>query len=369
MHNNIHRYLRLLLLTCVLASGFPIASSEETSSTCSYNCNVMEEAHENENEPVAISLYIDNDFLTGNSKDGDYTGGFALAFSGFNATRHPFSIDQGLSLVNNSLGVSSLFEQSDHTLHSCEVGLALFTPTDIESKNPIQDDRPYSSLIYISNAQQNLILQDRASWISTFSIGVLGLSAAGSVQNAFHSAIGSDKAEGWENQISEGGELTLKYSLTRQKYHDTDSDNFQFTTAAGFSVGYITEAFYGASFRIGAIRTPWWNFNVYTSNYGEKSNLTLPTRKFLNEFYFIAGANVKVRAYNTFLQGQFRESAVTYSANEIEPIVYEGWLGLSYEFASRIRLNYIVRYQSSEVNVGQANREFTYGELVTSYKF
>jgi hypothetical protein len=138
---------------------------------------------------------------------------------------------------------------------------------------------------------------------------------------------------------------------------------------AGFSVGYVTEGILGISVRTGILRTPWWSFNVHNSNYGEKSNISVPISKSLDEVFLVAGANVKLRAYNVFLQGQFRNSAVTYSSREVEPLVYETWLGVGCEFSSGIRLAYLVRQQTSELKTGTANRGFTYGELIAGYKF
>lgn len=326
-----------------------------------------------EKEPVTMSLYIDNDLFTGNNKDEDYTGGFALTFSGEDASRHPFSIDKPLAWINNVARVHNLLGLDDagisRTLHSCEIGIAAFTPTEKTSEDPIADDRPYSSLIYLSNTQQSISADSKNAVITSLSIGMLGLPIAGDIQNGIHSAIGSDRAKGWDNQISDGGEPTLKYSMVFQQYLDTSSENIQVTTSTGLSFGYLTEGTVGISLRTGIINTPRWSFNVPNSNYGEKSNITLPTSRSLNEVYFVAGANMKLRVYSAFLQGQFRDSSVSYSSSEIEHLVYEGWLGLGCEFNSGIRLNYLVRHQSSELKTGLADRDFTYGEFVASYKF
>ncbi len=326
-----------------------------------------------EKEPVTMSLYVDNDLFTGNNKDEDYTGGFALTFSGEDASRHPFSIDKPLGWINNVARVHDLLGLNDadisQTLHSCEIGVAAFTPTEKTDKDPIADDRPYSSLIYLSNTQQSISADSKAALITSLSIGIMGLSIAGDIQNGIHSVIGSDRAEGWNNQISDGGEPTVKYSMAFQQYLDTSSENIQVTTSTGLSLGYLTEGTAGISLRTGIINTPRWSFNVPNSNYGEKSNITLPTSRSLNEVYFIAGANIKLRVYNAFLQGQFRDSSVSYSSSEIKNLVYEGWIGFGCEFSSGIRLNYLVRHQSSELKTGLADRDFTYGELVTSYKF
>lgn len=153
-------------------------------------------ADQTEKEPVTFSLYVDNDLFTGNNKDGDYTGGIAVAFSGEDASKHPFSIDRPLAWISKTSRVAEMLSLDDahasRIFHTCEVGLVAFTPTEIKSK---------------------------------------------------------------------------------------------------------------------------------------------------------------------------------YSSNDIEPLVYEGWLGVGCEFTSGIRLSYLGRHQSSELKTGSADHSFTYGEFVTSYKF
>jgi len=345
----------VLLITLVSATATAIAGDQDSV------------------EPVMMSIYVDNDALTSRAKDEDYTGGAAVTYSGINATRHPFSLDKPLAWTNRISRIEKAMglrgKHTDQVWHSCEVGLAAFTPTDIELASPIRDDRPYSSLIYVANTRQSVDVDRRVSVITTLSLGALGLSAAGNIQNGIHAVIGSSRAEGWDNQISRGGEPTVKYAFTRQRHLDTGSPHIHAAISAGASLGYITEGILGVSVRAGIIRTPWWSFNVHNSNYGEKSNITLPTSKALDEFYVVGGANIKARAYNVFLQGQFRDSEVTWSASELEPILYEAWLGVACEFGSGIRLSYLLRHQSSEFKAGQADRDFTYGELVASYKF
>lgn len=319
-------------------------------------------------DSVSIALYFDNDAFTGGKQDKDYTGGLALAFSGAEVASHPLSIDPALAWLNRRSGWAAA-DASDVELGSLEIGITAFTPTEISVAAPIHDDRPYAGLVYLSNTRQSVDFATRSSIRSGLSVGLLGLSVLGEIQNEVHELIGANEALGWKNQISNGGEPTFKYAVTWQKHIDTERRNVQATTAAGFSVGYLSEGLLGASIRTGKLRTPWWSFNVHNSNYGEKSNISVPTSKTLDEVFLVAGANVKLRAYNAFLQGQFRHSPVRYSSSDVKPLVYEAWIGIGGEFSSGIRLSYLVRRQSSELKTGAANRKFTYGELIASYKF
>lgn len=318
-------------------------------------------------ESLAIDFYFDNDAFSG-GKDEDYTGGMALAFTGAGAARHPLSLDGALSWLNRQAGWG-VPGQSDIDLRSYEIGIVAFTPDDIGAPAPIKDDRPYAGLVYASNTQQTIDFAARSSVITALSVGVLGLSAVGDLQNSVHQLTGSSRANGWQNQISDGGEPTVKYSLAKQHYFATGNPLTQATAIGGFSVGFVTEALLGGSIRVGRLRTPWWSFNVHNSNYGEKTSISVPTSKTLDEVFVVLGANVKLRAYNAFLQGQFRHSPVRYSSSEIEPLVYESWLGIGCELDSGVRLAYLLRRHSSELKGGPADRIFTYGELIASYKF
>lgn len=328
---------------------------------------VADEMDRSTRDSLAIDFYFENDAFSG-GKDRDYTGGLAISFTGSAAATHPFSIDGGRAWIARLAGLEG-GKAVDVEVKSFEVGMLAFTPSDIELGHPVVDDRPYASLVYVSNVRQVIDFSARTSRITGLSVGVLGLSEVGRLQNGIHELTASSRANGWSNQISDGGEPTFRYSARWQHHADTGSRFVQATTMAGASVGYVTEATVGASLRVGDLRTPWWSFNVHNGSYGEKTNVGVPTSRPVREVFGLVGANVKLRAYDAFLQGQFRESAVRYSAGDIEPLVYEAWVGAGCELESGIRLAYLMRRHSSELKRGAANRAFTYGELIASYKF
>lgn len=316
---------------------------------------------------LAIDLYFDNDaFASG--RDRDYTGGIALAFSGVGADDHAWSIDFALGRVDDLLGLYQS-RRRDIDGRGYEVGFLAFTPDDITASGPQTNDRPYAGLVYVSNKRQTIDFASRSSLITALSVGALGLSAVGELQNSAHRLTGARRANGWHNQISDGGEPTFKYSASWQKHRDLQHPNLQATALAGFSVGYLTEAQLGVSARFGRLRTPWWSFNVHGSNYGERTSISVPTARPLREIYLLAGATASLQIYNAFLQGQFRHSAVRYSPGEVAPMVYEGWFGLGGEFESGLRLAFVMRRQTSSLRTGLADRSFTYGELIGSVKF
>ena len=154
----------------------------------------------------------------------------------------------------------------------------------------------------------------------------MGLGVVGDFQDLGHSTLGVTKPKGWDNQISDGGELTGRYNVSRQSLLFKSDSGLEVKSTLQGSVGYITEASWSLSTRYGEISTPWVSFNPELTTYGEKSN---PNGKVkVSEQYVWAGISLKLRAYNAFLEGQFKDSAVTYGSDEINHVIVEAWLGL-----------------------------------------
>jgi hypothetical protein len=87
------------------------------------------------------------------------------------------------------------------------------------------------------------------------------------------------------------------------------------------------------------------------------------------EYFVFAGVRVKARAYNAFLQGQFRHSTVRYSFDEIEPIVAEAWLGFAMQLLDNTQLSYALNYQTAELRNGQADRDALWGAVQLTHSF
>ncbi len=321
-----------------------------------------------EKDRTSWAFYIDNDLFASPGRDRDYTGGLAFTLSGSKTAHYIASVDPILGGINNLFGLGKKY---DSLLHSFEFGLTTFTPDDITISEPIFDDRPYASLFYLSNTRQHVDYKNRSSLITSLSIGVLGLDIAGEFQNLIHKVFDANEAQGWGNQISDGGELTFRYSVSKQSVHWADyvdeSSNYEIKTASNLNVGYLTDYTYSISGRFGRIRTPWWSFNPQNAAYAEKgSPLAKTSTKAKNEFYFWTGLSVHLRAYNVFLQGQFRDSVVTYKSDELNHVVGELWMGVTKELDSGLRMSYFLRGQTSEIKTGPGSRSPIWGGFIIS---
>lgn len=304
------------------------------------------------------SFYMDNDILAIRGTDQQYTGGFAVTLSGRRAREYWYSLDPILGQLNHLTGFESTPGAVDRQvqLHAIEFGLTLFTPDDISRKDPIFDDHPYGSLMFLSNTRQRILPSQGTSYESLFTLGVLGAGIGGATQKYIHDALGQDVPQGWDNQISDGGELTFKYTLVRQdrlaSKSNSGNTHYELSSALSGSVGYVTEISADISGRWGRISTPWWSF---TPDYSEYINLGSPVARDRRgserkEFYVWAGLTLRYRLYNALLQGQFRDSAVTFDRDELNELLAELSVGVTREFESGLHMSFTIRARTPELD-------------------
>lgn len=306
---------------------------------------------------------LDNDVLfPGATQDRDYTGGMSLTLAGRRAQAVPLSLERARYGINQWLGLPS-----EHlSRHSIEYGLIVFTPQELHDRNKQAGDRPYASLLYVANTGADIDEQEETAKLSTLSVGVLGAGFVDDFQWAMHRSVGLQEPVGWENQISDGGELTGRYSVARTTRHwhgKVSGSQAEMTGSWRASVGYLSQLTVGISTRVGSLDSPWWSYNPQITDYAEKS---VPFIDGSAEHYGWAGAALHARAYNVFLQGQFRDSQQAFAADELRPLVAEAWLGYTHAFANGWRFSYTLRAQSSEIREGPGDRKVMWGGVVIS---
>ncbi|MEE2603753.1 MAG: lipid A deacylase LpxR family protein [Pseudomonadota bacterium] len=312
------------------------------------------------------SLTLDNDLLVPGSRDQDYTYGISVAATGRQARDFALSLNTPLTWIDRLTGVDGIAGGQIRG-HSFEAGIFGFTPEDKEAKRPLYDDRPYASLMYLSSSRVQVNPARQVAWHSTLTVGAMGLDLAGDIQNGVHKVIGSDRAEGWEHQVSDGGEPTFRYAVARQKILPVSSDRLEVKSTVEGSVGYLTEARWSLSFRAGRLHSPWWQTSPELAHYGERNNATAMSQN--HEHYLWGGIALVGRAYNAFLQGQFRDSEVSYDSDEVNHGVAEAWLGYTWAFNDGYRLSYVLRGHTSELKEGVGDRNVLWGGLVFAKTF
>jgi len=295
-------------------------------------------------------INTDNDLLTGQSTDRDYTGAIAVTLSGKRVQEYLLSIDSWRAGIDTLINFPTLYQSSDYmSFHSQQYGMTLFTPEDIDSVTPVYNDRPYASLFFMSNTEFSVVPEKNTAYISILTIGVLGLSLAEDVQRGLHSITDSTVPSGWQNQVSAGGEPTamLTYGVQNELY---SSNRQQLKLEYEGNLGYITDVNAGFSWRWGRINSPWWAFNPYQSKYMQQSMPIFSSNSAAqkDEFYLWAGGRLNLRVYNALLQGQFRQSEVTVSSEDLQRLVAEYWFGVTAELAKKYYASVFVRGHTDE---------------------
>ena len=318
---------------------------------------------------TGVRVQIDNDlFAGGGERDRDYTGGMALMLSGREAADGLLSLDPLLERLDD---LSTGKGEELLTRHARQLGLMAFTPRDIVSREPLRNDRPYASLLFVSNGRVRVDAIDRNAWSSSLTVGVLGLSLSERLHTTVHELVGSELPRGYDNQISAGGEPTARYTLAHHHLLVANAaGTLDVKTTVQGSVGFLTETSAAISVRAGRFASSWWSFAPELTDY-IAAPIPVDSQSGLQpEVYFFSGVRLKARAYNAFLQGQFRDSAVRYSFNEIEPLVAEAWVGFVTQlWEDQIQLSYTLNYQTAEVRRGDAARSALWGSVQFSHAF
>lgn len=313
-----------------------------------------------------LAISTDNDLFSPTRTDRDYTAGVAITYS---SSEDSFVNNRFTGVARSIDGVLlSGFSGLDVEPGSAalEFGVYGFTPEEIAEKAIDRSDRPYSSLVYLSSSQSYQQPGADSGWTTSLTLGVLGLDVFKSGQNTIHKMIGSDRAEGWDHQISNGGEPTFRYSAAYHQYLETDSDDPQLKFTYFGSVGYLTEFGAALVFRDGLISSPDNRFNPELMAYGESAPAAALAGG--KENYFWGGLSLKARAYNAFLQGQFRDSDHELNASDLNILLVEAWAGYTHSFGSGTELSYVLRIQSSEIKDGTGDRTLAWGGLVVSQR-
>jgi hypothetical protein len=320
-------------------------------------------ANEASESSIAYRIQFDNDLLArGGKSDQDYTGGISVTY---NENSHSNNLISLQNLRKSVDGFLFLKPQNSTESTASQLGAVFFTPRSKTSTEIDRSERPYASLIFLSNGAMQ-VEKDHVTF-SSLTLGLLGISFASELHKSIHTITGSELPLGYRNQISAGGEPTAKYTLASQKLLSS-GQNSDLKISYQTNIGYLTEAIAAMSFRLGNMSTPWWGFNPELNDYIGNATPVFKFNNKSNEFYFFGGSRINARIYNAFLQGQYRSSAHKISASQIEPILFHTWFGLAGN-VSNASVTYTFNYQTKEVRSGKAARNHFWGGIQASFDF
>lgn len=122
--------------------------------------------------------------------------------------------------VANAIDVTDLHVPDDWTrlhTHAAVLGHSIFTPTDLEQEDVIEDDRPYAGWLYVGAIRYDVALdpddaERRDVLLATeLDLGVVGpASRAEQLQKSWHHLVNDEPPEGWDNQIHDEPAVLLK---------------------------------------------------------------------------------------------------------------------------------------------------------------
>ncbi|WP_417513921.1 lipid A deacylase LpxR family protein [Minwuia sp.] len=196
---------------------------------------------EEEAEVGTLAIIVENDFFA--RSDQNYTNGLRLQY---------LRPKGRVSDLTDALGQYLLgVEDEGRMYEGVSIGQSIFTPLDITDPNPRPGEQPYAGWLYIEFAG----IVDNVSSVDTVSAtaGIVGPAAGGEfVQNTFHRIINSDRAEGWDNQLSNEPGLVLAFDRTWRVGRSLRQYGFDLLPSAGVSVGNVlTEGRAGFTMRFG----------------------------------------------------------------------------------------------------------------------
>lgn len=280
-----------------------------------------------------VSAQIDQDLFLepfpSVNEDRDYTMGLFFTFASCRNSSSWFSGHEVQHFLMDMLPVGG--SQTQY-LYSTAFESVTFTPDDLTATAPVFEDKPYSSVLQVTNSLVAFKNKARSATEVSLSIGFLGLPISEWTQTALHQIVRSAAAseepfdpKGWNNQISNGGEPTAKIGLRWFYRQDMQPDWLDLVYSAGASVGYQTGANVGVTARFGLLnkQKPVWQTGT-TGAY-------LTRRGTGREIYGVFSNRLNFVGYDALLQGQFKNNPHELSASEIERFVLESTVGIGWQ--------------------------------------
>lgn len=231
------------------------------------------------------------------------------------------------------------------------IGQNIYTPEDTQAEELIEDDRPYAGWLYGGIAAYDAIwgedpiaARDRQTTLELV-IGLIGPhSYAEEVQNFVHDVIGSDEAQGWDNQLED--ELTAMLSVEWQnRVWRRTGDHFgaDAITHLGGSAGTpFTMAATGCDLRFGYGLPR--DFGVSVNEPRLVTTAAVGNEQHQPSLYIFTGIRGQAVAWNSFIQGNlFHDS----HSVDLEPWVADFKAGLAWQHG-RWRINYAWVYRTDE---------------------
>lgn len=298
-------------------------------------------------EPVPThgtwSVVFENDLFR--ETDRDYTGGIAFVWLPRETPPPDWFLRTARALP--------WFPAHDTLRHVYAFGQNAFTPRDIQTTDPPQDDRPYAGWLWATIG----IGAKTGSRIDQFALtaGIVGpLSFAEQTQNAIHSITGSDQPNGWDTQLDNEPGIVASYQRSWRELRSAAAGglDLELTPHLGGALGNVyTYANGGVTVRVGrGLDRDLGPPRIQPALPG--SGFFIPAQA--ATWYFFLGLEGRVVAHNLFLDGNTFEQS---RRVEREPLVGDVQWGFAVTW-DEVRLSYTGVARTREFATQQGHDEF-----------
>ncbi len=304
--------------------------------------SAQELAYDKAPEKSSFGFGFDNDIW--NKTDYYYTNGVSFTFTA------PFLKKSPLNYI-----LIPFNKYNDtHSLYGLVLKQEMYTPVDLITPAIKPDDRPFASVLYLSEFRVSNNLKKFVQYRSELQLGVIGNYALGEQTQSFiHVITPSEVPEGWDYQIK--NDLILNYNFSVSKGL-VNLKNFEWIVNGGIQLGTLhTNYSLGIKLRAGKMNSYFGNL-VPTTIWSDE--------KF--QFSFLLESNVKYVFYNGTLQGGalfHKDSPFVLTPEQVNPWVFHSRLGLNLNYRSH-QLSIHQNILSPEFKGG-----FSHKWVGISYKF
>ena len=263
-----------------------------------------------------------------------------------------------------------LYDTSRQRSVALSLGQSIYTPRDVYSSNPPDNQRPYAGWLYTSLALHSK--NERELDTLELTLGIVGPSAMGEeVQNNFHNAIGSARSEGWDYQLHDepGAMLTWQRNWRFMAVDLPSGWGLDVIPHAGVTVGNVaTYANAGGEVRFG-LNLP---ADFGTALIGPGSGVSAPVAVNSERLqasrwwgaHVFAGTDGRAVARDIFLDGNTWEQSRHVNK---EPLVADLMAGLAVTLGD-FSVTYTQAYRTQEYE-GQPGGGHVFGSVALSYSY
>ncbi len=287
-------------------------------------------------------MNFDNDIF--NNTDYYYTNGIRISYS-------------SAVFASSPLAWPMLpYRRSSMNYHGMAIVQNMYTPTNPDTSNIIEGDRPFAAYLFLGHFKNSLSEARHYRQYSELQIGLIG---PGSMGGLVQSQIHEIPPLGWQAQIQ--NDLVLNYTALVEK----GIYNPAFFDLNLFAQGRIGSLYDDLA---GALRIRAGKLNPYFSMPGLANPRSAESKNSLKWQYGIfATAKVSAVLYNATLQGGMfnKNNAYTIPASDLERVVFTGSVGIYFAYR-QLGIMYEQFYNTPEFRNALHHR---WGHINISYCF